>query len=418
MRTVLKIAGVGCLTILVAGAILIAVNWDRITLVARNLGAMFDGFAEAQTLRSVDALLDFIDANRSRVSLVAYRLDDPDSAIFLNPDVPRALASTIKILVLAGYAEGVDEGRWSPGERVPLADVEAFFLPGTDGGAHDRAVEVYRERGWLDASSAVSLRDVVWAMMTVSDNAATDYLLHRLGRERAEALPDRLGLGGSDAPLPISGIFLSWADAAEEPLSDAAWELAERLRGDPEFRRGRQDNPMTNEVGVREQSRFSVARSPRGTARDYAGLMERVQRGDLISQTASATMREFLEWPMENEPIRREFTSYGTKGGSLAGVLTEATYAVPRDAAPGGVAALLFEELPVMVWLTLAQAEVRQEVASTEDGRLSVTVGTSAQAPSILHQDLLRRLLTDPEFFESVRRRLEAPRQVGQESVP
>ena len=418
MRTVLKIAGVGCLTILVAGAILIAVNWDRITVVARNLGAMFDGFEEAQTLRSVDALLDFIDADRSRVSLVAYRLDHPDSAILLNPDVPRALASTIKILVLAGYAEGVDEGRWSPDERIPLADVEAFFLPGTDGGAHDRAVEVYRERGWLDASGAVSLRDVVWAMMTVSDNAATDYLLQRLGRERAEALPGRLGLGGSDAPLPIGGVFLSWADAADEPLADAAWGVADRLQGDAEFRTARQENPMTNEVGVREQARLGVARFPRGTARDYAGLMERVRRGDLVSDTASATMREFLEWPMENEPIRREFTSYGTKGGSLAGVLTEATYAVPRDAAPGGVAALLFEELPIMVWLTLAQAEVRQEVAGTEDGRLSVTAGTSAQAPSILHQDFLRRLLTDPEFFESVRRRLEAPAEVGRESAP
>ena len=64
MRKVLKIAGAGCLTILVAGAILIAVNWDRITLVARNLGAMFDGVEEARALRSVDALLDFIDANR------------------------------------------------------------------------------------------------------------------------------------------------------------------------------------------------------------------------------------------------------------------------------------------------------------------------------------------------------------------
>ena len=418
MRTVLKIAGVGCLTILVAGAILIAVNWDRITLVARNLGAMFDGVEEAQTLRSVDALLDFIDANRSRVSLVAYRLDDPDSAILLNPDVPRALASTIKILVLAGYAEGVDEGLWSPDERVPLADVEAFFLPGTDGGAHDRAVEVYRERGWLDASGAVSLRDVVWAMMTVSDNAATDYLLDRLGRERARALPARLGLGGSDAPLPIGGVFLSWAEAVDEPLAAAAWELSDRLRVDPEFRTDRQENPMTSDVSVRDQARLSVARSTKGTARDYAGLMQRIQRGDLVSATASATMREFLEWPMENEPIRREFTSFGTKGGSLAGVLTEATYAVPRDAASGGVAALFFEELPLAVWLRLAQAEVRQDVVRTEDGRLSVTVGTSAESPSILHQDLLRRLLTDPEFFESVRRRLEASPEAGQESAP
>ena len=223
----------------------------------------FDGVGVAAALQSVDALVDFIDADRSRVSLVAYRLDDPESAIRMNPDVRRPVASTIKILVLAGYAEAVDEGWWSPLERVPLAAVETFFLPGTDGGAHDRAVEVYRERGWLDGSGSVSLRDVVWAMMTVSDNAATDYLLHRLGRERVGAIPGRLGLAGSDAPLPISGVFLSWAEAAEEPLADAAWALADRLHGDFEFRTAWQENTVASEVGVREQARLSDMRSPR-----------------------------------------------------------------------------------------------------------------------------------------------------------
>ena len=167
------------------------------------------------------------------------------------------------------------------------------------------------------------------------------------------------------------------------------------------------------ELTLREQARFSAERSPRGTARDYASLMDRVERGNLVSEAVSATMREFLEWPMESEQNRREFTSFGTKGGSLPGVLTEATYAVPRDAASGGVAALFFEELPFAVWLRLAQAEVRQEVAATEDGRVRVTAEASVRGPSILHQDLLRRLLTDPEFFDSVRRRLDAPPEVG-----
>ncbi len=387
MRSSSRIAGVGCLTVLVVGAILAGLNWGRITSVARNLGAVFDGAEAAQALRSVDALLDFIDANRSHVSLVAYRLDDPHSAILLNPDVPRPLASTIKILVLAGYAQAVDEGRWSPDERVPLVAIEAFFLPRTDGGAHDRAVEVYRERGWLDAAGAVSLRHVVWAMMTVSDNAATDYLLCRLGRERATSLAARLDAVHSDAPLPISGVFLSWAGASKAPLVEAAWELANRMRDEPEFRTVWQDNHVVSQLGLREQAHLSSTRSPKGTARDYASLMELVQRGELISGAASATMRGFLEWPMENEPIRQEFTAFGTKGGSLAGVLTEATYAVPRDAASGGVAALFLEELPLAVWFTLAE--------------------------NYLHQDLLRRLLSDTEFFEGVRQRLEATPSIG-----
>ena len=159
------------------------------------------------------------------------------------------------------------------------------------------------------------------------------------------------------------------------------------MRGEPEFRTVWRDNHVVNQLGLREQAHLSSTRSPKGTARDYASLMERVQRGELISGAASATMRGFLEWPMENEPIRQEFTAFGTKGGSLAGVLTEATYAVPRDAASGGVAALFLEELPLAVWFTLEE--------------------------NYLHQDLLRRLLSDTEFFEGVRQRLEATPSIG-----
>ena len=66
-----------------------------------------------------------------------------------------------------------------------------------------------------------------------------------------------------------------------------------------------------------------------------------------------------------------------------------------------------------MVWFTLIQAEVRRDIAGTETGRVRVTAEASVRAPSILHQDLRRRLLTDPEFFESVRRRLDAPPVAG-----
>ena len=370
----------------IVSALALTLGCSRVVFVARNMDALFDGAEAADQLKSVAALVDFMDANRSHVSLVAYRADDPDAAILLNPDVPRPLASTIKILVLAGYAEAVDEGRWSPHERVPLTAVEAFLLPRTDGGAHDHAVEEFRERGWLDAPGNVALRDVVWAMMTVSDNSATDYLLHRLGREAAGALPARFAAPDSDAPLPISGVFLSW-DSEEGPLAEAAWGLAGRLHSDPGFRARRRNDPVTGRLTLREQARLSGTRFPRGTARDYASLMDRVQRGEPGSAAASATMREFLEWPMENDFIRREFRAFGAKGGALPGVLTEAAYAAPGGGVASGVAALFFDELPLAVWFTLID--------------------------SFLHQDFLRQLLADPGFFEDVRQRLEAPRDAG-----
>ena len=386
MRWLLKLVGVGSLAVLLIGAILVVLNWNRITTFAQNIGALFDGVEIVDTLQSVESLLAYIDTNRTRVSLVAYRLDDADSAILLNPDTPRPLASTFKILVLAGYAEAMEEGRWSPDERVPLTAVEAFFLPYTDGGAHERAVEIYRERGWLDAAGRVALRHVAWAMMTVSDNAATDYLLDRLGREVAGTLPARFNTVDSQAPLPISGVLLSWCATVDDPSTNGAWDLAERLRNDPEFRTARQDNPVGNRFTLREQARLST-RLPRGTARDYTGLMARILRGESTSSVPSTTMRRFLEWPMENEPIRRAFSVFGAKSGSLPGVLTEVIYAVPHDAASGGVAALFLDDLPLAVWFTLTQSH--------------------------LQKAFLRRLLSDPEFFVRARRRLEAPPVAG-----
>ena len=198
----------GCFSVLVAGAVLVAVSWRRISSVARDVVALFDG-VEVAALQSVDALVDFIEADRSRVSLVAYRLDDPESAIRMNPDVRRPVASTIKILVLAGYAEAVDEGWWSPLERVPLAAVETFFLPGTDGGAHDRAVEVYRERGWLDGSDSVSLRDVWFTLAK--------------GRVRR----DRVGREGGEVHVTAE------VDVREPNRLNR--DLLRRLLSDPEF---------------------------------------------------------------------------------------------------------------------------------------------------------------------------------------
>jgi hypothetical protein len=68
---------------------------------------------------------------------------------------------------------------------------------------------------------------------------------------------------------------------------------------------------------------------PHGTARDYAGIMARVMTGTFISPAVSAVMQQQLEWPLRYLPA--PFTSWGHKGGSLDGVLTDANFFVPGE---------------------------------------------------------------------------------------
>ena len=94
------------------------------------------------------------------------------------PRSRRPLASTFKLAVLAAYAREVAAGRLDPGERIPAADVALWHLQGTDDGAHERALAAMS----VADGDTLSLDQVVRAMVEFSDNAATDYLLDRLGR--------------------------------------------------------------------------------------------------------------------------------------------------------------------------------------------------------------------------------------------
>lgn len=49
-------------------------------------------------------------------------------------------ASTVKLLVLAGYAEAVVGGALDPNEQVPVSAWQAYYLPHTDGGAHQQGL--------------------------------------------------------------------------------------------------------------------------------------------------------------------------------------------------------------------------------------------------------------------------------------
>ncbi|MDR6865702.1 beta-lactamase class A [Microbacterium resistens] len=94
-------------------------------------------------------------------------------------DEPVVLASVFKILVLTAYARAVEDGTLDPESR---GTVTARYRIGGVGTA-----------GFLD-DVEVSWRDLATLMMTMSDNAATDVIYHRLGREAVDRVITDLAL--------------------------------------------------------------------------------------------------------------------------------------------------------------------------------------------------------------------------------
>ena len=110
---------------------------------------------------------------------------EPQAA--LHPDRPLAIGSTFKLVILAELVRSIDAGerRWS--DTVTLGTLE---LPS---GGFDQVAP----------GTKVTLRALAEAMIRVSDNSATDLLLHELGRRRVEGMLGPVGFSYADANMPL-----------------------------------------------------------------------------------------------------------------------------------------------------------------------------------------------------------------------
>lgn len=372
--------------------------WQRQAIFAifDIFSVLSEGKEWASELKVPEDLLKYILAHPNDVSLVAREIGYSEQEIFYNADIKRPLASTIKILVLAEYARQVDKGILSADELVSIEDIDIFYLPRTDGDAHLSALAEFQRKQYLNSNNQIALHHIPWAMIRHSDNAATDYLIIRLGKANLENLIAILNLNNEEVPLPIIGQILTWSNhtftdtPAErlkkyqamsiEAYTQEVYRLLEIWLKDEEFR-AKQLKHITSRqwLKLKEQQAMAQLLNGKGTTGGYAQIMERIYRGLLISPSADKMMRNYLEWAMELPNNQQRLDTFGVKNGSLAGIITEAWYFKPQQT-NGRVAALFFENIPAAVWFSMQQ--------------------------SFIQQDFLYRLLSDDNFFNYVREKL------------
>ena len=351
------------------------------------------------SLKTPEDLLSYIEKHRSDVSLISYFTDDSSKesvsgpTVFHNADEPMPLASTMKIVVLAAYAREVVAGRLNPEEMIPVQDWDRYYLPDTDGGAHPEALKELGLSGHVSGdpgktSAKIGLDKIARAMMRESDNAATDYILDRVGYEAVNGIIRDAGLHGQESIPLILGEDLALSNHEHPALTN------ERLEGllalSPDQYRRRTEyfarKYLETEWGEVERCSGSIGGShrnwlhayhdltPKGTARDYARIMAEVVKGEFVSSEVSEIMRSHLEWSMQNSATREQFRSLGLKGGSLPGILTYAWYLVPKTGDFAGqpiVVALFMRNMSLSAWermqRTYAQQEFIKRLATDEE---------------------------------------------------
>lgn len=368
MRWFKRIA-VGCgVLVLVLGVALLGFARSRTgrTTIAAVEQVLATDELHGAHLATAEEMAGYLAAHPDRYALAAFDVGDEDGGVFHDATTPWPLASTVKLIPLALVSERLSTGQLEA--QAPLPEVDALYLPGTDGDAHPQAT-----RG-LDGG-VHTIGAALRAMIRYSDNAATDALLLRLGRADLDAQVPRLIDGpGLPVPHPLNGTTLLARDGfdggARAELDDAAWATATRLVNDAAFRQGVTTSLEQDGIGLDVPAQESMARrlDNRGTPLGFARLIEELCTDD-SPRTAAA--RAQLAWPMEFPSNRAEFNRFETKGGSMPSVLTSASFAESKSGRRR-VVALFLHDLPFATWATLANSYAQQalerEVLRREDG--------------------------------------------------
>jgi beta-lactamase class A len=113
-------------------------------------------------------------------------------------DEPVPLASVFKVPLMVALCRQADEGRLDPAERVTVSAAERVFGPTGVSAMLDDVT--------------MSLRDLAYLMIAVSDNTAADALLARVGLEAVDDELAGLGLRATRVRHGAAGFYTSMLD--------------------------------------------------------------------------------------------------------------------------------------------------------------------------------------------------------------
>lgn len=236
------------------------------------MALIFVAAAAGQPLQ--DLLRARIGGFQGTVSLYARNLDS-GVAVGIRDSDPVRTASTIKLPILLTVFDSVARGqaKWTEPLAVTAAEkVSGSGILGTE----------------ISDGVQLPLRDVVNLMIVLSDNTATNMILTRFTADAVNAYLDKIGIPTTRSLRKIRG-------DGSDLKAPSGWSAAGKLP---------------------ENQKYGLGVS---TPRDMVTILEKLERGEIVSPEASREMISILKRCQDNSGIRRRIGDLpvANKTGSL-----------------------------------------------------------------------------------------------------
>ena len=253
---------------------------------------------------SLEAVMNELRALPGQTSVAVARLGEgvPQRLASLEPDRPLAIGSAFKLFILAELSRQVQAGqlRWSDVVTLDRRSLPSGTL-----------------QTWPQGSP-VTLHTLAALMISVSDNTATDMLLHVAGRENVERMMSTLGVESAARNRPFLSTLELSAIKTASPSAVAAWRAADEARR----RRLLESDYRSLDAGRIDVARFTGAPLHIDSVEWFASASDLVRTMDWLRLYGDDTARAILAInPGAGPAVRGDLAYLGYKGGSEPGVL-------------------------------------------------------------------------------------------------
>ncbi|HLH15828.1 MAG TPA: serine hydrolase [Bryobacteraceae bacterium] len=239
--------------------------------------------AAAAVLPAQQALRDAVRARigdfPGSVTLYARNLET-GASFGIRETEPVRTASTIKLPILCSLFDQVARGQAKWTDPLTITADEQVSGSGVLGTEFSPGVQL-------------PLSDVAHLMIVLSDNTATNLILERFGADSVNAYLDKIGITATRSLRKIRG-------DAGGPLKNAqGWSKAGQLP---------------------ENKKYGIGRS---TPRDMVTILERLDRGEIVSPQASKEILAIMKRCQDTQGFRRHFENVANKTGALDALRSE-----------------------------------------------------------------------------------------------